>query len=172
MANIVFKTRGNSNPQGKSRVYFCAHPKDYGVFFEEISEDILKYQNCAIWYDSEPTADYDKEDLLSRIGDMNLFVIPVTYRFLKEDCRARTVEFQYAIDNHIPVLPLMQEDGLDALFNEICGDLQFLYKGEKDDTAISFDEKLEKFLNSVLIGDELAEKIRAAFDAYIFCISS
>ena len=44
MANIVFKTRGNSNPQGKSRVYFCAHPKDYGVFFEEISEDILKYQ--------------------------------------------------------------------------------------------------------------------------------
>jgi len=46
--------------------------------------------------------------------------------------------------------------------------LQFLDKHNADTTAIGYDEKLQKYLESVLIGDELAEKIRAAFDAYVF----
>jgi hypothetical protein len=38
----------------------------------------------------------------------------------------------------------------------------------KDATAISFEEKLGKYLSSVLVSDETAQKIRQAFDAYIF----
>ena len=125
-------------------------------------------ENCAIWYDTEPEASYDQETFFSDLSKMNLFVMPVTTKLLTTANRALDVEFQYAFEKHIPVLPIMQESGLEELFNRKCGDLQFLDPNNRDLTAISFDEKLKKYLSSVLIGDELAEKIRKAFDTYIF----
>ena len=62
---------------------------------------------------------------------------------------------------------LMQEEGLASLFNEKCGDLQYLDKNARDSTAISYEEKLQSFLTSTLVSDELAKKVRSAFDAYI-----
>lgn len=99
---------------------------------------------------------------------MQLFVMPVTTRLLTTPNRALEVEFSFAMEHHIPGLPLMQEGGLEDLFNKKCGDLQFLDKTARDSTAISYEEKLEKYLASVLVGDELAQKVRDAFDAYIF----
>ncbi|MBR5534849.1 MAG: tetratricopeptide repeat protein [Ruminiclostridium sp.] len=102
------------------------------------------------------------------LSQMQLMVIPITTRFLSERNRARDLELPYALAQHIPVLPLMQEANLDALFEQICGDLQFLTKENPDNTAIPYEKKLGQFLSSVLIGDELAAKVRGAFDAYIF----
>ena len=68
-------------------------------------------------------------------------------------------EFAFAISNHIPVLPLMQESNLEDLFNQKCGNLQFLDKNSFDKLAISYDEKLKKYLSSVLIGDDLVKRI-------------
>ena len=31
MANMLFKTKGNSSPSGKARVYFTCHPDDFIV---------------------------------------------------------------------------------------------------------------------------------------------
>ncbi|MBQ8894599.1 MAG: tetratricopeptide repeat protein [Clostridia bacterium] len=154
---LHYKTREGSTPRGKARVYFCCHPEDTR-FFDGISDLILKYQNCAVWY-GEP----EEEEL----QEMQLFVMPVTQKLLTTENRGMK-EFHYAIDHHIPVLPLMQQAGLVELFAEKCGDLQFLDPYQQDETAIGFEEKLEKFLATVLIGDELAAKVRAAFDAYIF----
>ncbi len=167
MPTLKYKTRGNASPQGKPRVYFCSHSKDFEKFFESISDEILTKQNCVVWY-KEQGAEYDKDELFADLSQMQLFVMPVTTELLCTPNFAIDAEFSYAIEHHIPVLPLMQESGLEELFNKKCGDLQFLDKNSHDDTAISFDEKLEKYLSSVLIGDELAEKIRAAFDAYVF----
>ena len=94
--------------------------------------------------------------------------MPVTTNLLCTANDALDVDFKFAMEHHIPVLPLMQEPGLEELFNKKCGELQFLDKNKIDETAISYEEKLEKYLSSVLIGDELAEKIRAAFNAYVF----
>lgn len=168
MAEIGYKTRGKASPTGKPRVWFCAHPRDYDTYFVSVTEQILKKQNCAVYFDKEPAAPYQKEVLLSDLSSMNLFVMPVTTRLLLEENRALDVEFRYAVEHHIPVLPLMQERGLEELFNSKCGDLQFLDEHLQDTTGISFDTKLERFLSSVLVGDELAEKVRRAFDAYIF----
>lgn len=167
MSKLKFKTRGNTSPQGKPKVYFCCHPNNFEKYFEPISSEILAKQNCSIWYCEEPYAEYD-EEILSDLLQMQLFVMPVTTTLLCTPNNAIDIEFKFAIENHIPVLPLMQEDGLDEVFNKKCGDLQFLDKNNQDSTAISYDEKLDKYLSSVLIGDELAEKIRAAFDAYVF----
>lgn len=165
--SLQYKTRGMSDPQGKPRVYFCCHPKDLAPCFGPISDELLKKQNCAIWYDETGRDTWDEEREME-LGQMQLFVMPVTTRLLTTPNRALEVEFPFAMERHIPVLPLMQEGGLEELFNKKCGDLQFLDKTARDSTAISYEEKLEKYLASVLVGDELAQKIRDAFDAYIF----
>ena len=166
MANLKFKTRENTQPQKKPNVFFCCHPRDFSKHFETISEEILQKQNCTIWYIDEKVS-YD-EEFLDNLKLMQLFVMPVTAQLLCTENKTLEIEFQLAMQNHIPILPLMQESGLEQLFNERCGNLHFLDKNKEDVTAISYDEKLQNYLKSVLIGDELAEKIRAAFDAYVF----
>ncbi len=167
MAKFLYKTRGNSLPKGKTKVYFCCHPEDFGKYFIEISDDILEKQNCAVWYLESYDTEYD-EEFFENLKQMQLFVMPVTLKFLTGQNHALEEEFHYAIKHHIPVLPLMQDAGLESLFNEKCGDIQFLDKRNDDVTAISYDKKLDQYLQTILIGDELSEKIRAAFDAYVF----
>ena len=166
MSNLKYKTRNNSNPKGKPRVYFCCHTKDFEKYFEEVSNEILEKQNCSIWY-ADGLVERN-EEFLSDLKQMQLLVMPVTYNLLFTANTALDNEFKFAIQNHIPVLPLMQESGLEEQFNTKCGELQFLDKNNIDETAIDYDEKLKNYLKDVLIGDELAEKIRAAFDAYVF----
>ena len=165
---LTCRTRGDSSPQGKARVYYAAHPADSPVYAGEIFQDILKVQNCAIYYDEEPEAPWQQQELFQQLEQMQLLVLPVTSRFLYQPNRAREVEFPFAMEHHIPVLPLMQEPGLEGEFNRICGDLQLLNKKDPDPTALPFAEKLEKFLASVLVGDTLAQQIREALDAYVF----
>ncbi|MBQ7004791.1 MAG: tetratricopeptide repeat protein, partial [Clostridia bacterium] len=167
MPKLKWKTKGNSNPQGKPRVYFCCHQDDFEKYFDSVSEEIMKNQNCAIYYDCEPEGEVT-EEWLSYLGEMQLFVIPVTTKFLTKDNKGISTEFPFAEERHIPVLPLMQENGLDDIFSVKMGSLQYLNKYSEDRTGISYEEKLDKYLNSVLVGDELAQKIRDAFDAYIF----
>lgn len=159
-----YKTKGNVSPQGKRRVYFTCHPKDYERFFERISAEVLNITECAVWY----SKDEGYEDIDTDLGQMNLLVVSVTTRLLTKPCRTMELDVPFALEHHIPILPLMQEGGLDELFSRNFGDLQYLDPNARDETAISYEEKLKKYLNSVLVGDELAEKVRAAFDAYIF----
>ena len=168
MAKLIFKARANSSAQGKSRVYFTCHPDDFDTYFEKVSGMILKYNNCAIWYDKEPEIMYSEEAIESDILKMQLFVIPVTRKLLTTKNRVRDTEIKLAIEHHIPVLPLVMDSGLDSLFTEYFGDIQYLDPNCEDITAISFEDKLQRFLNGVLVNDDLAEKIRSAFDAYIF----
>ncbi len=168
MAKLTHKTIANENPHGKPRVFFCCHPKDYALYFSEITAQIFATHDCAIWYDCEPHIPYAQDKLTTELAQMQLVVLPVTTRFLCEANYALDVIFPFAIENHIPILPLMQECGLETLFNEKCGDLQFLDKYARDITAIRYEDKLKKYLDAVLVDSETAAKIRAAFDAYIF----
>lgn len=162
MPSLKFKTRLDSHPQGKPKVYYSSHEDNFN-YFDEIVKDIFEYTDCSIWY-----FDSEDEDYFDSLKQMQLFVMPVTTKLLTTKNRAIDVEFKFAIENHIPVLPLMKEKGLEELFNKVCGEIQFLDKRKKDNTGISYKDKLQKHLSSVLVGDELASKIRAAFDAYVF----
>ena len=150
------------------RVYFTGYPDDCALYFEALSQQILERQNCAVFYEEDPESPADAENFESDLSRMQLIVIPVSSRFLYRDCFARRVVFPFAMQRHIPVLPIMVESGLSEEFNRICGDLQCLDLNARDETAISYDDKLTRYLNSVLIGDETAQKVRDAFDAYIF----
>ena len=168
MSKLSYRTIADERPQGKPNVYFSCHPEDFGRYFEEYATKILKIQSCAIWYEAEPEADYDKDDLELNLSQMQLFVMPVTTKLLTESCRAMDVELPLAKEKHIPVLPLMMEQGLDQVFSRHFGDLQYLDPNNKDETKRKFDEVLETYIKSVLVSNKLAEKVRAAFDAYIF----
>ena len=168
---LKYKIVDNVSPQGKPRVYFCCHPDDFDTYFEGIVKEIQDIQsNAAVWYYDPKEGIPDHENFYADLSQMQLFVIPVTARFIKTDNQARVKELAYAIKNHIPVLPLMQEPKLEKEFNRVCGNLQFLdkYALQKDITAIPYEEKMKKFLESVLVSDELYRKVRDAFDAYIF----
>ena len=169
--SMQYKTRGNASPQGRPRVFFCCAAADFDRLFEPITEELLSVQtNAAIWYLAPGEGTMEGEAFEADLSQMQLLVVPVTTAFLRQDRPdpARTVAFRYAVKHHIPVLPLMQEPGLESIFNELCGDLQFLDKTANDPTAIPYEEKLKRFLEGVLVSDALAKRVREAFDAYIF----
>ncbi len=168
MSKLLYRTIAGERPQGKPNVYFSCHTDDFEKYFEEYAAKILRIQDCAIWYESEPEADYNREDLEMNLSQMQLFVMPVTTKLLTVPNRAMDVEFPLAREKHIPVLPLMMEHGLDDVFSKRFGDLQYIDPNDSDETRRSFDEVLETYIRSVLVSSELAEKVRAAFDAYIF----
>lgn len=167
MSQLSCKVRKNATVYRLPKVYFCCHSKDFDAFFEEISEEILAKQNCSVWHHGKVTVQYN-DDFFGDLSQMQLFVVPVTRRFLSKGNPALEVEFRYAVEHHIPILPLMQEQGLETEFNRLCGNIQFLDKYNNDSTCIEYAEKLEKFLAAILLGDGLTKKIRDAFDAYIF----
>ena len=63
MANLKYKTRGDSNPRGKPKVWFCAHPEDYEEYFTPIKDELLKHQNCVVYYDADPLTSSGAEKL-------------------------------------------------------------------------------------------------------------
>jgi len=168
MSGLRYKTRGQSSENGKEKVYYCGHPKDFTRYFDVVSEDILEILNCAVWYSDGGEEERKSEAHKKDLSDMQLFVIPVTYQLLTDRECAVYEEFRYAMEQHIPILPLLQERGLEAIFNRVFGDLHCLNRVANDPTGLPYREKLKSFLDTVLVGDELASRIRAAFDAYIF----
>lgn len=166
MAVLNYVTKEGKAPRRESKIWFCAHPEDHAEFFEQICSELFEYADCSVWYESSGCERDD--EFLSELEGMRLFVMPVTSKLLKTDNYALGREFAFAVEKHIPVLPLMLEGGLEPLFNQKCGDIQFLDRYGRDMTAIKYEVKLEKFLGSVLMNDEMLEKIRSAFDAYIF----
>ena len=170
MAHLLFKTKGNSTPAKKPRVYFTSHPDDFDKHFERICEDIFETHNAAVYYTENMSEPIEKEYEESDLGQMNLFVIPVTYKLLSQPCRAMTYDIPYARKKSIPILPIMMESGLEMLYSakDRFGELQYLDANVTDPTVISYKEKLKKHLEAVLISDEVATRIRKAFDAYIF----
>ena len=170
MNELKYRTRGNASPQGRSRVFFTCHPADFSRCFDRICEDIFASSDCAIYYTEDMTARLPEETRETDMAQMNLFVIPVSRRLLTEPNRAMDEDFPFAVAQHIPVLPILLEPGLDVIYSRAdrFGTLQYLNPDSQDMTEISYAEKLKHFLEYVLIGSEQAKRIRAAFDAYIF----
>lgn len=170
MANFSVKTKNEANIDKKPRVYFTCHPDDFEKHFSKIWEDIFKTHDCAIYYTADMTEVIPEDERELDLGRQNLFVVPVTFKLLSRPNRAMDEDIPYALQNRIPVLPIMMEPELDAIYSRAdrFGELQYLNPNSRDLTEIPYEEKLRKYLNSVLISDDLAWRVRKAFDAYIF----
>ncbi len=170
MAVFKVKTKNKVDIDKKARVYFACHPDDFEQYFKKVCDDIFKTHDCAIYYTEDMTQIIAEDEKEVDLGRNNLFVIPVTFNLLTTSNRAMDEDIPYALKEHIPVLPIMMEPGIDEFYSkpDKFGELQYLNPYSTDLTEISYEEKLKKYLESVLISDELAKRVRAAFDAYIF----
>ena len=170
MAAIKVRTKNKIGIDKKPRVYFTCHPNDMNKYFDKICQDILKTLDCAIFYTENMTEIIAEEDKDIELGRNSLFVVPVTLNLLTTPNRAMAVDIPYAKKEHIPVLPFMMESGLDSIYSrpDKFGEMQYLNPNSTDASEISYEEKLKKHLESVLISAETMERVRAAFDAYIF----
>ncbi len=170
MAVFKVEAENNADIDKKPRVYFTCHPEDFEKHFKTICEDIFNTHDCAVYYTEDMTEAIAEEEKELDLGRNNLFVVPVTFKLLTIPNRAMDEDIPYALKEHIPVLPIMMEPGLVTFYSrpDKFGELQYLNPYSADLTEISYEEKLKKYLESVLISDELAKRVRAAFDAYIF----
>lgn len=163
MAQLQMISRKNGTYLGN--VFFCSHPEDQEQYLDPIAQELIRKQNCSVWY--LPTNVERDAQFYEDLKEMQLFVIPVTKRLLTTK-NVGLEDFRFAVAHNIPVLPLLQEPGLEPLFNSVCGNLHCLSKVSDDPNAIDYDTKLTQFLKSTLIGDEMVAKIQKAFDAYVF----
>ena len=149
----------------KTKIYFCAHPDDL-CFFEEISDDILDALDCSVFYDL-----YDEKDLVEREFDllqMQLFVVPVTEKLLSSPSKAVDFDLKLARAKHIPVLPIMCDKGLSALFSDKFGSFQYLDRNSEDKTEIDYKSKLRAFLSDLVVSEEGFMSVLSVFRAMIF----
>jgi len=168
--NLKCKTKNDTIPNGKPRIYFTCHSGDFDNYFEKICNDIFKTCDCSIYYTENMNCKIDENDLDVIIGSNNLIVVPVTRKLLDSSNRTMNLDIPYAKKAGITILPFMMETGIDALYShtEKFGDIQYLSPYSSDSTEISYEEKLAKYLKSILISDETVKRIQSAFDFYIF----
>lgn len=170
MATFKVESKNEVDIDKKPRMYFTCHPDDFEKYFKKICDDIFKTHDCAIYYTEDMTDVIAEDDKPVYLGRHHLFVVPITFKLLTTPNRAMDEDIPYALKEHIPVLPIMMESGIDEFYSkpDKFGELQYLTPYSTDATEISYKEKLKKYLESVLISNELAKRVRAAFDAYIF----
>ena len=170
MDYLRVRTRGNSDPNGKPRVYFTCHPEDFDQYFDKVCNDLFESQDCAVYYTPDMAGEIPFETGELDLGRMNLFVIPVTHNLLREPNRAMEFDYRFAERNHIPILPLMMEDELDSYYAAKFGERQYIKPFSSDLTEVNYSQKLKNYLDSTIgmINEELVKMIREAFDAYIF----
>ncbi len=158
---LKFRSRDNTI---KSRVFFLCAKGDEKLF-DDIADDILRANDCAIFYCDE-VDDFEEYGLmLSRI---QLLVFPVTANLLFSEDAVVNFTLDYAKKNAIPLLPLMYGSVSPDAFNERIGEVQYLDKFAMSEGVIPYEKKLSDFLSRTLVSEDLVEKIRASFDAYIF----
>ena len=170
MSDLSIRLKYTEKTGKEARIYFTSHPSDLPTHFEAVVNDIFDKAEGVVYYTKDmnaPFADGEAELLLS---EMQLFVVPVTLKLLTEECRAMKVDIPFAKRNGIPILPIMMEGGLDALYSaeDKFGELQYVSRESADVTAIPYAEKLSKFLSHALLSRENEELVRADFGEYVF----
>ena len=160
---LEMAVKGKNPNNSQTWVYVPLAAEEQGLL-PTLAEWLGKSHDVSLWInvDHTPPTEEERTDL----SEMRLFLLPVTRRALGDG--AVMADAAYAAEHRIPLLPLFMEEGLEEEFNRTFGNLQALSPFDRDATAIPFAEKLEKYLSSVLLSDGMAERVRAAFDAYIF----
>lgn len=158
---------GKENATPPSKVWFACHPDDFEKYFEEISKEILLVHNCK-FYHSKNTQWTSEQDFYFALQQMQVMVIPVSMKLLTSHNFALDAEFPFARQEGIPVLPILVESGLDQLYSQKFGRLQYLDRITDDSTTVPYLIKLRNFLNTILPSPVQIKAIQDAFDAHIF----
>ena len=163
---LQFTTRDGSSSSGKAWVFLCALPEEAKAWLTTASEDIFQFCNCAIWYDDG--VDTAADDLESAIAQSAVAVLPVTAALLDPDSSLQRHILPLLQRHRVSILPVLDDPNLLDAFNARFRNIQVLDRHSKDQTTIPYEEKLKRFLESMLMGDDLADRVRRAFRTQLF----
>ena len=165
MKNMKVITKGSKNPQGLQKIYITGSSAAIRLYLEEIAENIFSSQNAAVYY-RDPAEETESEQTIDTMVQLIIIIVtPDLFEELNGELRRKIAGF---LISKVPVLPILIGDVSDEDFRSLFGDIQYLKKDAVDQTELPYHQKLAVFLNSVILGDEIADKIRSAFEAYIF----
>lgn len=166
---MKWKTRYNTRPDGKPRVYLTGHPDDCAKYRDRHIDELRELFDCAVYFDPDPEHPEDMENFYGDIDRMNLIVLLISGKFITEETLANRV-FRYAVSGErtVRVLPLLVEPGIEQAVNEVYGNLQLLNPYSTDPTEIPYREKLKAYLDAALFGANLAAEVRKEFACYLF----
>ena len=154
---------------GKPRVYLCCAEADFDRMFKHNADLLIgACQNAIIWYgDRNSPEKRGDEEYLLKLADMQLFVVPVTSSVIEGD---KTVmdELRFAVEHHIPILPLMQDGISSRDFSKILPGAHCLNEYKNEVSTITFGDRLRSFLEQTLTDNEEAEKIHSFIKDYFF----
>ena len=173
--NILLFKPSYRDIKNASKIFFACHPHDFKVYFEDISDKILEKASdnniSAVFSYVNPDLKVSFDDIKEYLNNMQLLVIPVTWDLLLKPNMIIDSLLPFALEKHIPILPLMQDPDLTNEYAKHFGNIQFLCDDKNDKTAIPYEIKLNDFIKDTLVGDELRRRVQDAFDAYIFLCS-
>ena len=168
MFQLKYKTRGNSLPGGKPRVYISDHCEKDSRWRDVLIAELLELCDCVVFYcDTQPTQEQE-EAYKADLNQMQMIVIPVTNALFAEDNYTLQTDLPYALEHKIGVLPIVVEGDILEAYGKVFGQIQFLNRSDMDSTARSYREKLASFLKMALFDEEQVQQIRKVFDSYIF----
>lgn len=115
---FLHKVRGDYSPAGLQKVYFSCVNEDKKLI-DIIAEDIWQIVECAVYYheDIELNTIVNMIDFEQKLSEMKLFIVLITTEYLTTKNVAKEFEFVYAVEHHIPIIPISMELGLEALFS-------------------------------------------------------
>ena len=173
MDELTYKTRSGSSTYGKPRVYLSYYKTDKDGAAGELRDDILRINNCAVFFYEDGVIPEDTETRETEMGQMQLFVLVCTPDYLSEANTSRDDEILFALGRGIPILPVIPGENVIDAFNALCAglgidSLHCLDRNEFGGSDEAYAEKLKEHLDYFLISDEDTAKIREEFRACIF----
>ena len=151
-------------------MFFISHDDDHEEYLSRVISMLHGQSDCMVYFRdvTELHKSVSAEDLAQTLADMQLVVIPVTQKLLREPTEAMSKVIPYALDHNIPVLPILMEKDPAGRYSKLFGNLQYLDSDDSDKTAEPFEKKLAAYLSEVLVSPETIQRIKDAFDACIF----
>ena len=167
---IGYKVKEIGSDKSRPRVFFISHDADHDEYLDRVISMLHEQSDCMVYYRdmTEGPPKIDPGELSETLSEMQLVVIPVTQRLLREPSDAMSMVIPYALDHNIPVLPVLMEPDPAGRYSKLFGNLQYLDANDEDKTAEPFDKKLAAYLSEILISPETIQRVKDAFDACIF----
>ncbi len=166
MERLLYKTPQNTSPNGKNRLFLCAHNDEIDVFLNELSKIVFpKFPNSAIWYYGMKAAPSDggAEMFFENLSQMSVFIVAVTQKFLDDKCGYHRAAYEFARERNIPTLVLLKSKSLEAGFNKVYANRHCICLEDED-----CEKKALRFLSLLLVGKRLLSRIKRSFDTYLF----
>lgn len=162
-------TRGGLSEKGKPACYItgCESKPFNALYQDALKDDILASVDCAV-YQKRSGIDIPEQEVRLPIERVQVVIVLIDRSFLQDSHATARRETEYALQQNVYVLPVMLESGLEQLFENAFGPLQYISPladggGERPAT-----ERLREALTGVFDRLDVFEEAKEAFPVHIF----